>query len=90
VKQGTIFLAGPPLVKEATGEDVDAETLGGADTHTRLSGVADYMADDDQHALALARQIIRNLGLPHQTQQLAFRPPEIPVYEAESLLSVIP
>ena len=74
-EQGTIFLAGPPLVKEATGEDVDAETLGGADTHTRLSGVADYMADDDAHALALARQIIRNIGLPHQQPQLALRAP---------------
>ncbi len=52
--QGTIFLAGPPLVKEATGEVVDAETLGGGDTHTRLSGVADYLADNDDHALALA------------------------------------
>ena len=89
-EQGTIFLAGPPLVKEATGEDVDAETLGGADTHTRLSGVADYMADDDAHALALARQIIRNIGLPHQQPQLALRAPEIPAYDAESLLSVIP
>ena len=61
-QQGTIFLAGPPLVKEATGEDIDAETLGGGDTHTRLSGVADYLATDDEHALTLARQIIHNLG----------------------------
>jgi 3-methylcrotonyl-CoA carboxylase beta subunit len=60
--QGTIFLAGPPLVKEATGEVVDAETLGGGDTHTRLSGVADYLAENDDHALALAREIVRNLG----------------------------
>ena len=60
--QGTIFLAGPPLVKEATGEDVDAESLGGGDTHTRLSGVADYLAKDDDHALMLARQIVYNLG----------------------------
>ncbi len=57
-EQGTIFLAGPPLVKEATGEVVDAETLGGGDTHTRLSGVADHLADDDDHALALAREIV--------------------------------
>lgn len=60
-EQGTIFLAGPPLVKEATGEEVDAETLGGGDTHTRLSGVADYLANDDEHALALARRIIAQL-----------------------------
>nr|WP_281285391.1 carboxyl transferase domain-containing protein [Paracoccus laeviglucosivorans] len=61
-EQGTIFLAGPPLVKAATGEVVDAETLGGGDTHTRLSGVADYLAENDAHALALARQIVANLG----------------------------
>ena len=63
-EQGTIFLAGPPLLKEATGEIVDAETLGGADTHTRLSGVADYMAEDDDHALALARKLVANLAPP--------------------------
>lgn len=66
-EQATIFLAGPPLVKEATGEEVDSETLGGADTHTRLSGVADYLADDDAHALALARQIVRTLGVAPKT-----------------------
>ncbi|MBM3778600.1 MAG: methylcrotonoyl-CoA carboxylase [Acidimicrobiia bacterium] len=59
---GTIFLGGPPLVKAATGEDVTAEELGGADVHTRLSGVADYQADDDEHALALARTIVSSLG----------------------------
>jgi 3-methylcrotonyl-CoA carboxylase beta subunit len=57
-KQGTIFLGGPPLVKAATGEEVDEETLGGADVHTRISGVADYLADDDRHALDLARGIV--------------------------------
>ncbi len=88
--QGTIFLAGPPLVKEATGEDIDAETLGGADTHTRLSGVADYMAYDDNHALALARQLIRNIGLPKKSSPLAFRDVALPAYDAEGLLSVIP
>ena len=60
--QGTIFLGGPPLVKAATGEEVSAEDLGGADVHTRLSGVADHYALDDRHALALARQAIANLG----------------------------
>src|ERR1700720_2860253 len=59
--QGTIFLAGPPLVKAATGEIVSAEELGGADVHTRRSGVADYHATSDEHALALARTIVRNL-----------------------------
>ncbi|AGI67722.1 methylcrotonoyl-CoA carboxylase beta chain [Octadecabacter antarcticus 307] len=58
--QGTIFLAGPPLVKAATGEIVSAEDLGGGDVHTRLSGVADYLAEDDTHALALVRQIVQN------------------------------
>ena len=58
---GTIFLGGPPLVKAATGEDVTAEELGGADVHTRLSGVADYLADDDAHALELARTIVSTL-----------------------------
>jgi acetyl-CoA carboxylase carboxyltransferase component len=59
---GTIFLGGPPLVKAATGEDVDAEELGGADVHTRLSGVADYLAEDDAHALELARTVIATLN----------------------------
>ena len=60
-EQGTIFLAGPPLVKAATGKDVSAEDLGGGDVHTRLSGVADYLAEDDAHALALAREAVRHL-----------------------------
>ena len=61
---GTIFIGGPPLVKAATGEDVTAEELGGADVHTRRSGVADHYATSDEHALALARQIVRHLGDP--------------------------
>ena len=61
---GTIFIGGPPLVKAATGEEVTAEELGGADVHTRRSGVADHYATSDEHALALARQIVRNLGDP--------------------------
>src|SRR5205814_6672343 len=60
--QGTIFLAGPPLVRAATGEEVSAEDLGGGDVHTRLSGVSDHLADDDQHALEIARSIFENLG----------------------------
>src|SRR5207253_4732377 len=58
---GTIFLGGPPLVKAATGQEVSAEELGGADVHTRKSGVADHYALNDEHALALARQVVRNL-----------------------------
>src|SRR5207253_6767346 len=59
---GMIFLGGPPLVKAATGEDVTAEELGGADVHTRLSGVADYLAEDDPHALQIARTIVSTLN----------------------------
>src|ERR687897_250292 len=65
--QGTIFLGGPPLVKAATGQDVTAEELGGADVHARRSGVADHYATDDEHALALVRQIVRNL---HQRKEV--------------------
>ena len=63
---GTIFLGGPPLVKAATGEEVTAEELGGADVHTRLSGVADYLADDDAHALHQARTIVSTLNTRKQ------------------------
>lgn len=87
--QGTIFLAGPPLVKEATGEVVDAETLGGGDTHTRLSGVADYLAEDDIHALALARQCIRNLGPVVESGPPAqdFKPP---LHDLDDILGIVP
>ena len=88
-EQGTIFLAGPPLVKEATGEIVDAETLGGGDTHTRLSGVADYLADDDDHALALARQIVHDLG-PGAGPAIPVARAEPPRHGAETLLDLIP
>ena len=63
--QGTIFLAGPPLVKAATGEVVGAEDLGGGDIHTKSSGVADYLADDDPQALAMARREVKNLNIKH-------------------------
>ena len=86
--QGTIFLAGPPLVKQATGEDIDAETLGGGDTHTRLSGVADVLAENDDHALSLTRQIIRNLGKAKTIPPDCDAKP--PLYDAQGLLSVIP
>nr|WP_306006210.1 carboxyl transferase domain-containing protein [Aquicoccus porphyridii] len=88
-EQGTIFLAGPPLVKVATGEIVDAETLGGGDTHTRLSGVADYLADDDRHALALAREIISHLG-PVMRPVIDFKEPKAPLYPPEDVMGVVP
>jgi len=87
-EQGTIFLAGPPLVKEATGEIVDAESLGGGDTHTRLSGVADYLADSDDHALALARQIVRYLPAPSVTD--VSQPFKEPLYPAEDIMGLVP
>ncbi|MCB5198168.1 methylcrotonoyl-CoA carboxylase [Loktanella sp. TSTF-M6] len=87
--QGTIFLAGPPLVKAATGEVVSAEDLGGGDVHTRLSGVADYLAEDDAHALALARQAVASCALgDHGTvQRIAPRPP---VEDPATLFDVVP
>ncbi|MEP6199949.1 MAG: carboxyl transferase domain-containing protein [Marinomonas sp.] len=88
-EQGTIFLAGPPLVKVATGEIIDAETLGGGDTHTRLSGVADYLADDDRHALALAREIISHLG-PVARPTVDFKKPKAPLYPPEDVMGVVP
>ncbi len=89
-EQGTIFLAGPPLVKAATGEVVSAEDLGGGDVHTRLSGVADYLAVDDRHALAIAREVVSNLNIVPPPQQLDRREPEEPAYDPEELLGVVP
>ncbi len=86
--QGTIFLAGPPLVKAATGEVVTAEDLGGGDVHTRLSGVADYLAEDDAHALALARRAVGSLGGGGLAPTL--RRGEPPAYDPEELLEVVP
>ena len=88
-EQGTIFLAGPPLVKMATGEEVTAEDLGGGDTHTRLSGVADHLAEDDAHALAIARQIISNLGAPSRASVERLTP-EDPAYDPAEILGVVP
>ena len=73
--QGTIFLAGPPLLKQATGEIVDAETLGGGDTHARLSGVADYLADNDEHAISLTRMIISDLSSIPEYKRSNYNPP---------------
>ena len=87
-EQGTIFLAGPPLVKAATGEVVSAEALGGGDVHTRLSGVADYLAEDDAHALALARRAVSSLGA--RTAHTLQQSPEAPAYDPEEILGVVP
>ena len=88
-EQGTIFLAGPPLVKAATGEVVSAEDLGGGDVHTRLSGVADYLAEDDAHALALARRAVAGLNRV-KTPGVAMQSPEAPAYDPDEILGVVP
>ncbi|NKJ06997.1 3-methylcrotonyl-CoA carboxylase beta subunit [Rhizobium sp. SG741] len=87
--QGTIFLAGPPLVKAATGEVVSAEDLGGGDVHTRLSGVADHLARDDAHALALARQAVANLNR-RKPMTVELCAPEPPLYDPEEILGIVP
>ncbi|MEZ5592148.1 MAG: carboxyl transferase domain-containing protein [Gammaproteobacteria bacterium] len=90
-EQGTIFLAGPPLVKAATGEVVSAEELGGGDVHTRLSGVADHLARDDAHALALARRVIANLNRPKTlAAHIELNSPEEPLYDPEEILGIVP
>ena len=86
--QGTIFLAGPPLVKAATGEVVTAEDLGGGDVHTRLSGVADYLAEDDAHALALARQAVKSCAVAAKAPRRQLPVP--PKYATDSLFDVVP
>jgi 3-methylcrotonyl-CoA carboxylase beta subunit len=87
--QATIFLGGPPLVKAATGEDVTAEELGGADVHTRLSGVADHYAMDDDHALAIVRRIVRNLNRKKQIS-LDLREPLPPLHSADDIYGIVP
>ncbi len=87
--QGTIFLGGPPLVKAATGEVVSAEDLGGGDVHTRLSGVADHLAHNDTHALALARQIVGSLNW-RKAEQLRLQPARPPKFDPAELHGVIP
>ncbi len=88
-EQGTIFLGGPPLVKAATGEVVDAESLGGADVHTSVSGVADHFAEDDRHALQIARDIIGSLNRS-KSVPLALSEPAEPLYPAEELYGIVP
>jgi 3-methylcrotonyl-CoA carboxylase beta subunit len=87
--QATIFLGGPPLVKAATGEEITAEALGGADVHCKTSGVADYYANDDKHALQLARQVVANLN--HQKKiPLACKPVREPQHAADELYDIVP
>src|SRR5205085_5219567 len=88
-QQGTIFLGGPPLVKAATGEEVSAEDLGGGDVHTRISGVADHLADDDPHALEITRSIFEAIARrpEPEVERLA---PEPPAYDPEEIYGAIP
>jgi 3-methylcrotonyl-CoA carboxylase beta subunit len=90
--QGTIFLGGPPLVKAATGEMVSAEDLGGGDVHTRLSGVADYLAQNDMHALSMARQSVKNLNKNSKNKSITGNliASKAPKYVAQELYGVIP
>ncbi|MBI3173762.1 MAG: methylcrotonoyl-CoA carboxylase [Chloroflexi bacterium] len=87
---GTIFLGGPPLVKAATGEDVSAEELGGADVHTRLSGVADHFAEDDEHAIEILREIVETLPERPWTADGPRSVPEEPIYPPEEIYGVLP
>jgi 3-methylcrotonyl-CoA carboxylase beta subunit/propionyl-CoA carboxylase len=86
---GTIFLGGPPLVKAATGEEVTAEELGGADVHTRISGVADHFAEDDEHAIGIVRSIVENLRFDKQEPPTRIAAEE-PLYDPKELYGVIP
>ena len=88
-EQGTIFLGGPPLVKAATGEVVSAEALGGGDLHTRESGVADHLAQDDDHALALARKVVARLNRRKNIDQLKMREPRAPLLDPEEIYGII-
>jgi len=87
--QGTIFIGGPPLVKAATGEVVTAEELGGADVHSRQSGVTDYLANDDAHALEIVRRIVAGLNRVNRPW-LELRAPREPVYPAEQIYGIVP
>ena len=87
--QGTIFLAGPPLVQAATGEVISAEDLGGGELHTRKSGVSDHLAENDEHALTIVRDIVSHLGPVHR-HDLPLRDPRPPKYPAEDLYAIVP
>jgi len=89
--QGTIFLAGPPLVRAATGEEISAEDLGGGDLHARKSGVVDHLAEDDEHALTIVRDIVSHLGANGQAADaVKLREPRAPKYDADELYAVVP
>ena len=88
-EQGTIFLGGPPLVKAATGEVVTSEELGGADVHARTSGVVDHLAQDDAHAISIARRIVAGLNREKRSE-VVFREPVDPVYDPEEIYGVVP
>lgn len=88
-EQGTIFLAGPPLVQAATGEVISAEDLGGGDLHSRKSGVTDHLADNDEHALTIVRDIVSHLGTMHHHDQ-PLRTPRPPKYDPEELYAIVP
>ncbi|MCC6925275.1 carboxyl transferase domain-containing protein [Novosphingobium sp.] len=88
-EQGTIFLAGPPLVKAATGEEISAEDLGGGDLHARKSGVVDHLAENDEHALTIVRDIVSHLG-PRHDHGLPLQDPRAPKFDPEELYAVVP
>ncbi|BBC71151.1 methylcrotonoyl-CoA carboxylase [Altererythrobacter sp. B11] len=88
-EQGTIFLAGPPLVKAATGEEISAEDLGGGDLHARRSGVVDHLAENDEHALTILRDIVSQLGMHHATP-VQLCEPRAPRFDAEDLYAIVP
>ncbi|WP_310532996.1 carboxyl transferase domain-containing protein [Novosphingobium sp.] len=88
-EQGTIFLAGPPLVQAATGEVISAEDLGGGDLHSRKSGVTDHLAENDEHALTIVRDIVSHLGGVHR-HNVPLKEPRAPKYDAEELYSIVP
>ena len=90
-EQGTIFLAGPPLVKAATGEEISAEDLGGGDLHARKSGVVDHLAENDEHALTIVRDIVSHLGANHAAaKDVALKDPRPPKFDADDLYALIP
>jgi 3-methylcrotonyl-CoA carboxylase beta subunit len=89
-EQGTIFLAGPPLVKAATGEEISAEDLGGGYLHSHTSGVTDHLADNDEHALTIVRDIVSHLGENAGALNVALKEPRAPKYAAEDLYSIVP
>ncbi|HEX6072668.1 MAG TPA: carboxyl transferase domain-containing protein, partial [Sphingomicrobium sp.] len=89
-EQGTIFLAGPPLVKAATGEEISAEDLGGGDLHAKKSGVVDHLAENDEHALTIVRDIVSTCAPAQAGAQLELKEPRPPLYDAEELYGIIP